>query len=160
VLEGVEGAFDDVTAAVGLGVVAVWASAFAAASLAMPGLVGGFGDDRDDAAAAKKTSVAAGGVRLVRDHAIGSGAGPTAAPARDAERSENVREHRAVTALPGAQQHHQRTAPAIAGVVDLGGQPAPGSADGVVNRLNVENLVIPQRPPCPATSWWRADAPG
>jgi hypothetical protein len=59
VLEEVERTFDRVSAAVGLGVVAERAAALAAAAFAVTGLVGGLGDDRDDAAAAEQLAVAA-----------------------------------------------------------------------------------------------------
>src|SRR5690606_3862825 len=100
-------------------------AAAGAASLAVPLLVGGLGDDRDDVAIAQVLPDSARRVGLVAADAVGSGAGSAGPAAGDAEVAHQDREHRCVTGLPGADEHDQRTALAIDEVMDLRRQSAP-----------------------------------
>lgn len=75
-LDGVERAFDDVAALVGLGVQGGWAPALGAAVLAVADLVVTLGDHGLDAAAGQREPVGSGAVGLVAEHRVGAGAGP------------------------------------------------------------------------------------
>ena len=57
-------------------------------------------------------------------------------------------EHRGVVGLAGADQHHQRSSRAVDEVVDLAGQPAAGTANAVVRRLDAQIRVIRPSPLC------------
>jgi hypothetical protein len=85
-----------------------------------------------------------GGVRLVAQHRIRSGAGPSGAQAWHRESLQQVLQHRGVTGLTSGQGDHQRPAPAVNELVDLAAQPTPGAAERMVQRLGLtgQNLVI------------------
>ena len=94
------------------GVEGKWPSAVRAAALAVPGLVGGLGDDRDDAALAQVGADRAGGVGLVA-------AQPVRTRPRPAERSRHPQLgqqwqcSRGVAGLAWRDRDHQRQAVAI-----------------------------------------------
>jgi hypothetical protein len=75
VLESVEAAFDDVAAAVAVGVEVDWSAAAGASVLAVADLVGGFGDDGGDAARAQLLPVRPRRVGLVREQRVRCRAG-------------------------------------------------------------------------------------
>jgi hypothetical protein len=99
-------------------------------------------------------------VGAITDRPLRSGAGPSRSQTRDVQRLQKRGEHRRVVALPRSHQHHQRPAPTVTDVVDLGGQPTAGSPDSVVRRLLTQIRVTPRCPPYRAAAWWRAGARG
>lgn len=52
------------------------------------------------------------------------------------DRLQGWLELRGVTPLPGRDQHRQRLLPLLDGEVDLGGQPASGTSETMVGRLD------------------------
>jgi len=54
----------------------------------------------------------------------------------------------AIVAVAGRDQYHQRSPGAVDEVVDLAGQPATGTTNTVVRRLEAEILVIRPSPLC------------
>ena len=81
----------------------------------------------------------------------GPGQGGCVAPGAepgDAQLRQQMREDWGVVGLAGRHQHDQRSAVAVDEVVDLGGQPAAGTADAVVRRLDARIRVIRPSPLC------------
>ena len=56
-------------------------------------------------------------------------------------------EERGVVGLTGRDQHHQRSPGAVDEMVDLAGQPAPGTANAVVRRLDAADCCNSTQPP-------------
>jgi hypothetical protein len=119
-----EVAFDDVAAAVGGGVEPRWLAASGSAAFAGGDLVGLLGDDDPDPAGVQGAAVDAGGVGLVGDHGVGSGAWTPGAQARDADVGQDRFEQGAVVAVPAGDHRCERASVPVDGGVDLGSQPA------------------------------------
>ena len=124
----------------------------------MADLVVGSGDDRADVAPTEQLPVCLGRVGLVTQDLIGSGAGPAGAGTGHRQRLQKWGEHRGVPALSRGDQHHQRTTFAVGEVVDLGAQPAPGPAQGMVRRFGLQIRVVRQVPLWCGPGSWRAGA--
>jgi hypothetical protein len=105
------------------------------------GLVVLLGDERADAAAAQQRPVGAGAVGLVGQHPVGPGARPAAlgAKPRDPDAVQHRRKLRGVAALAGGEQDRQRPLATLDRQMQLGGQPAPGAAKGVVGWFDVDS---------------------
>ena len=80
-----------------------------AAALAVPGLVGGLGDDRDHAALAQVGADRAGGVGLVAAQRVGTRA-RAAERSRHAQLGQQWQCSRGVAGLAGRDRDHQRLA--------------------------------------------------
>lgn len=115
----VEAAFDDVATLVVLNVVTDRAAALRAAAGSVSLLVGGLGDDRDDAPVAQVPSDRAGRVRLVAANPDRAGAGSAGAAAGDTEVAHQNREHGCIAGLSGADQNDQRQPTPVDEVMDL-----------------------------------------
>lgn len=127
-LEPVEAAFDDVAAAVGGPVEA--AEALASADAAVD-LVDPFRDRGLDPAFAQVGADLGGRVALVRGHSVRSGPGAAGPASLDADGCHHGFELGAVVDVAGGEGESQGAAVSVAGEMDLGGQSAAGSADGL-----------------------------
>ena len=67
-------------------------------------------------------------------------------------RSSSGRAQMLSPALAGAEQDRERPPTPVAGEVDLGGQSAPGSAEGVIVRFLLP--MVPPFRPVAAACWW------
>lgn len=56
--------------------------------------------------------------------------------------------HRAIVGLPSPDEHHQRPSVAVDKVMNLAGQPAAGTPNAMVRRLDQQILVIRPSPLC------------
>lgn len=104
----VEPALDDVAPLVVVVVVADGAAAAGTTTFPVTLLIGGLGDDRDDASGAQVMPYRARRVGLVAAHPVGSGARPTWASAPDAKMVHLDGEHRGVARLSRTDHNHQR----------------------------------------------------
>lgn len=107
----------------------------------MPGLIGRFGDDRDDPAAAATPGSLRDEYAFAADP-IRTGPRPSTTDAENAQVVEQMRERRAVTGLSRRDQDHQRWSVSVDEVMDLRRQTAAGAADRVVRRLAPRIRVI------------------
>jgi len=144
-LELGEAALDGVALFVASGVEGGRAAARAAAAAAVLLLVFLHRDDRGDPALAQPGAVSSGGVGLVGQRGAGPGAGPSRAPAADADGLHQRDELRAVAVLARAEDPADRAAAPVRGQVDLGAQPAAGAAQRLSARPR-RVLVIRRRP--------------
>src|SRR5690606_1546019 len=113
------------------------ASARAPASLPSSGLISFDGDDRLDPAAAQLGADHAGRVGPVSDDRIGTRPRPARTGAGNMDLGEDLGQHGAVVALPAGDDHCQRAAVSVDGLVDLRRQPASGAAYAVTGRFNL-----------------------
>ena len=96
-------------------------------------LVGRLGNGRGDAAPTQTGPDGAAGVRLVGQHPAWAGAGTAAAAPVDADAGHDRLEHDRVVALSGGHDPGDRATAAVRGQVDLRGQPAAGTSQGLSN---------------------------
>lgn len=101
----------------------------------MAGLVGRFGDDDLDAAAAELLSVASGAVGLVAQQRVRGRPWTARAPGRDPELTEQLAQRRGVVGLPRSAGQNERTSLPVDDCVGLGRQTTAGPADPVVVRF-------------------------
>ncbi len=146
-LEQVEAAFDDVAPAIADRIESGWAAAAGTAAFAVPNLIGRLGDHRGDAAGAQMPADRLRGIGLVTTDTVGPGPGPTASNSTDLQMPHQVRKHRRVAGLTGADQRHQWLAVAVDEVVHFGAS-AAGAADRVVRRLAEQIRVVRPSPLC------------
>lgn len=143
----------NVAARVRVGVESGWAAASTAATLPGCGLVALVGDYGLDAASAQLGADDPGRVGPIRDDRIGTGPRSAWTVAGNVDLGEDFGEHGAVVALPASDDHRERAAVSVDGLMDLRGQPAAGAADAVSGWFNLvpgQILVIRSRPLCPA----------
>jgi hypothetical protein len=98
-------------------------------------LVGLARDGCLDSAPAQVTTVAAGGVSLVSQDPVGSGAGPAGRPGH-ADGLQHRDELRAVATVSGGQHDGEGFLALLAAQVQFRGQPAAGAAQRVIGRLD------------------------
>jgi len=101
----------------------------------VPSLVGLLGDGMRNAAFSQVGTEAAGAVSLVCDDLVGSAPRSAQAGAGNTDPFQQRAYADAVVALAGRHQDRERAALVVAGNVDFGGQPASGSAEGVIVRF-------------------------
>ena len=142
-----EAALDDVAASVVSGVESRWPAAARAASDAVSGLVGGFGDRRADPAGAQMLASAARRVGLVAADDVGPSARPTARTF-DSQLLEQRQQHRRIPRLARSHGDHERQPEPIDERVDLRRQPAAGATDRMVRRLGERIVVVRSIPLC------------
>lgn len=147
-LDVIEVSFNDVAALVILGVEGRGPAATCTSTLAVGDLVGGFGNDRDDPAAAQPSACCSAGVGLIAADALRAGMWAATAAAVHFQVREQMLEHRSVVGLAGAHEHHQRSSAAVNEMVNLAGQPAAGAANPVVRRLDRQIRAIRPSPLC------------
>lgn len=123
------------------------AAARAAAAAAVLLLVLLDRDDRGDPALAQVGAVGRRRARLTGHRPARPDAGPTLPAAGDADLVQQRDELRAVAVLARGQNASDRTAPAVSGQVNLGAQPAAGTAKRLPDRPAREILVIRRCPP-------------
>ena len=111
-------------------------------------LIGWFGNYRGDTPAAQVHPDGAAGIGLVAAYPLRSCPCLSAAEWRHAQMGQQILEDRRVVGLARRDQHHQGAAGAVDEVVDLAGQPAAGTANSVVKRLDGQILVIRPSPLC------------
>lgn len=121
-LKPAEAAFDHVSPPVGGPVEAAERLAAADASV---DLVDPFRDRAGDAASSQVGADLAGGVALVRGDAVGLGPGASRARPGDLDPGHDGFELGAVVDVPACDREREGAALAVAGQVDLAGQPAP-----------------------------------
>lgn len=147
-LDLVEVSFDDVTAFVIGGIECWWSSTGCAASLPVGNLIGGFGYRRADSATPQQHPGRTTGICLIATNPVRAGARSTAAAAADFQVREQMLKYRAVVGLPSPDEHHQRPSVAVNEVMNLAGQPAAGTPNAMVRRLDQQILVIRPSPLC------------
>lgn len=145
-LEQVKPSFDHGAAAIVPCVECRWAPAAGTAPCAVPGLIGRFGDHRDNAASTQMPPDRPRGVGLIGANTVRASTCPTPPRPRDPQMPHQMREHRCVTSLAGTDQSHQRSAVPVDKVVDRGAPPTAGAADRVIRRLGVQIRVIRPSP--------------
>jgi hypothetical protein len=111
-----------------------------------------------DVAAAQVGAVGGGGIRLVAQGGAGPGARPPGAPAQDADLAQQWDELRAVAMLAGGEDIGDRAAPPVCDQVNLGGQPAARTAQGLPARAAGLRVLVIQ--PCPPGPVLRAGCAG
>ena len=120
-------------------------------------LVGPLRDGVRDATAAQQEPTPRIAVTLVADHVVGPLARPTPpARPRHPDRVQDRLQLGTVMPLAGGEHHAQRPAAAVAAKVNLGGQPAPGTAKRLGLVTGVPPLVSARagRLRAPAACWW------
>src|SRR5256886_3494606 len=135
-LESVDAALDGVALFVDLGGECGWPAALGSLGAAVRVLVGLGRDGGLDATLAQVRAVGLGGVSLVGQHPVGTGARTATVRTRYPDALQHRDELRAVAALPGGQQHRQRFLALLAGQVHLRGQPATRAPQRVIARLD------------------------
>lgn len=141
-LEQVEATFDNVATPVIDRVERGWATTTGTPAFTVPGLIGRFGNHRDNAASTQMPADRAGGIRLVAPDAVGTSTCPTAAGPPDPQMPHQVREHRCIPGLPWADQSDQRPAVAIDEVVHFRAPAAAGATDRMIKRLGEQIRVV------------------
>lgn len=126
--EAVDGAFDGVAFLVALAVESGGPTASGSSVLAVSLLVEALGDVMRDCASSQVAAVLPGRVRLVRQYAVGPGAGPSGSGAGNGDLFQHPLELRAVTVVAGGQEEGEGPAPSFGGKVDFGGETAAGAA--------------------------------
>ncbi|GLY75065.1 hypothetical protein Airi01_033320 [Actinoallomurus iriomotensis] len=137
--EVVEAAFDDVAAPVDL---LVEAAATPSTPRAGGELVAAFGDRVRDPAPTQIGADLVGGIALVGDEVQRPGARPAGTPTADPDRLDDLDQARAVVDVAARDEERQRQTASVAGQVDLGGQPAPGSSERPAGLM----ILLPVRP--------------
>ena len=135
VLELVEGPFDDVAARVGVGVEVDRPATSESPPLAVPDLVGGFGDDRGDPPRAQQGTVRPGGIRLVPAQGGRGGPWSSRSDPRDPKLSQQQRQCPGVAGLAGCDGDDQWAPTPVDQRVGLGRQTPAGPADAVIVRF-------------------------
>jgi len=153
-----EAALDGVALAVVPGVEGGRPASAPAAGAAVVLLVFLHRDDGLDAAAAQAGAVGGGGVGLVAHRPARPGAGPPLAPPQDPDLAHQRDEPRAVAVLAWAEDPGDRAAPPVSGQVDLGAQPAPGTAQSLPVRPAGSRVLVIRR--CPPGQFRRQGAAG
>lgn len=96
-------------------------------------LVEAFGDGVRDSASSQVAAISAGGVGLVGQDVVGSGAGPSDAGAGHGNLVQDVLELGAVTVVSWCQQEGEGPASSVGGEVDLGGVAAAGTSQALAD---------------------------
>lgn len=129
-----------------------------AALLAVADLVGLVRDRAADPASPQVGAVLARGIRLVRPHAIGPGAGSARPDAGHADGLQDGLELRGVPALPGRDHDRHGLLALLDSQVQLGGQAAARASEPVVAGLDGDaaGRLLLQVPLSldPAACWW------
>lgn len=147
--EAVDAPLDGVALFVGLAVEGWWSAASAASAEPVAALVCGDGDHGPDAALAQVFADGAGGVCLVGEDHVRPGAG-SSSPTGDPQAGHELGKGRCVTGLSGGEDEREGPAAGIGGEVDLRGQSAAGTADGVVAGFAGRGPFLR----APAACWW------
>lgn len=134
--EPVDAALDGVALFVGFGIEGGWASTAVALGSAIAGLVAFLGDGAADPAPAQVGTIGPAPVGLVRQDPVRAGAWAPTATARHPQAMEHGLKLRRIVPLPGSDHDRQGFLTLLASQMRLGGQPASGSAESVVVRLD------------------------